>query len=396
MSRSHVSIDLVVLGSGPAAVAAAFGYRDAAGAGGVRVISIDPDIPYERPALSKEYLRGTVTEPDFAMHRPQTYADHDIELALGHTVVDLDPIRHELTTADQKVISYRRCVLATGAEPVRLPIPGANGPAVHTLHHLTDARRVRAAISGTDSAVVIGSGFIGCEAASSLARSGARVTLVSDELQPQSHRLGDWVASQIIEWLVADGIELRLGSGVAEISADARPEVLTTDHGDPIRAGLVLMAAGVRPRIELAKDAGLVISYGRIEVAADMRTSANDVFAVGDVAYAHNDTAGRRLAVEHWGDALQMGQIAGANAAGARRRWQSAPGFWSTIGDHTIKYSAWGDGFDEVRVAPFPDGAFTVWYGTDGRTVGVLTHERDEDYERGATLIEQAAPLPEI
>jgi NADPH-dependent 2,4-dienoyl-CoA reductase/sulfur reductase-like enzyme len=125
-----------------------------------------------------------------------------------------------------------------------------------------------------------------------------------------------------------------------------------------------------------------------------MRTSADGVYAAGDVALARNAAAGRRLPVEHWGEALNQGEAAGAQAAGAGAVWDTAPGFWSTIGTRTLKHVAWGDGFDEARLVDHPGGAWTVWYGTDGVAAGVLCHERDEDYEHGRELIEQGRPLP--
>ena len=115
------------------------------------------------------------------------------------------------------------------------------------------------------------------------------------------------------------------------------------------------------------------------------------MYAAGDIALAHNDAAGRQLKVEHWGDALRMGEVAGANAAGSDESWAQVPGFWSEIGARTLKYSAWGDGHDETRLVTHGDDAFTVWFGRDGRVVGVLAHEHDDDYERGGRLVEQGA-----
>jgi NADPH-dependent 2,4-dienoyl-CoA reductase/sulfur reductase-like enzyme len=124
-----------------------------------------------------------------------------------------------------------------------------------------------------------------------------------------------------------------------------------------------------------------------------LRTSAENIYAAGDVALAHNNTAGRRLAVEHWQDAVDQGQIAGAAAAGQSDQWDSVPGFWTTIGDATLKYHAWGDGFDRALCVEHPDG-FTVWYEKDGATVGVLTHNADDDYERGEEVIRHHKPIP--
>jgi 3-phenylpropionate/trans-cinnamate dioxygenase ferredoxin reductase subunit len=211
---------------------------------------------------------------------------------------------------------------------------------------------------------VIGSGFIGCEAAASLAMRGKQVTIVSNEQLPQAARLGDAAGRRIAGWLQELGITLRMG----------------VEAGPQMQNGLTLMALGIESE--------------RIPVDAGMRTARERVYAAGDLVCAHNASAGRALAVEHWGEALNMGEIAGRNAAGEDREWDVAPGFWSTIGEHTIKYAAWGDGFDEARLVEHERGAFTVWYGREGVTVGVLAHERDADYERGKELVEQGAPLP--
>jgi 3-phenylpropionate/trans-cinnamate dioxygenase ferredoxin reductase component len=165
------------------------------------------------------------------------------------------------------------------------------------------------------------------------------------------------------------------------------------DNGVTIDCDLALAATGVRPQSGLAEDAGLNTANSRVVVGADMRTSAPDVFAVGDVASAFNATAGRHVTVEHWQDAVDQGEIAGAAAAGADGTWDGVPGFWTTIGDATVKYHAWGDGYDRTRLIDHEDG-FTAWYERDGTTVGVLTLNADDDYERGETLIKNAQRLP--
>ena len=154
------------------------------------------------------------------------------------------------------------------------------------------------------------------------------------------------------------------------------------------------MATGVAPRSELAAQAGLELDDGAIPVSAAMRTARDGLLAAGDVCLADNLAAGRALRVEHWGDALGQGAIAGQTAAGVDAGWDEVPGFWSTIGSRTLKYAAWGDGFDASRLHRDGDGAFVAWYGRQGRIAGVLTHERDEDYDRGRELIAQGAPWP--
>ena len=338
---------LVIVGGGPAALAAARGYREAGGDGEVTMLTRELALPYMRPALSKEYLRGEVDEASLALEPPQWYADHGIEVRLGATMA---AVNDAVELIDGTAIPFDVCILATGARPRRL----FDGPS--TLRSLADARELA---KRQGAATVIGSGFIGCEAAASLAMKGLDVTLVTDEDIPHQARLGEAAGRRIAGWLLALGVTLRTGTKATDGT---------------------LMAVGIESE--------------RIPVDAGMRTSRDGVYAAGDVVYAHNAAAGRRLAVEHWGEALNMGEIAGRNAAGDDRAWDVAPGFWSTIGSHVLKYAAWGDGFDEARMVDHARGAFTVWYGREGTTVGVLTHDRDEDYERGKSLVETGAPLP--
>jgi 3-phenylpropionate/trans-cinnamate dioxygenase ferredoxin reductase component len=340
-------VRLVIVGGGPAALAAARGYRDAGGDGEVTLLTRELALPYLRPALSKEYLRGEVDEPSLILEPPEWYAEHGIEVRLGATMTAVGDVV-ELT--DGTAIPFDVCILATGARPRRL----FDGP--RTLRSLADAREL-AKLQGR--ATVIGSGFIGCEAAASLAMKGLEVTLVTDEDVPHQARLGEAAGRRISAWLQGLGVTLRTGTEATEGT---------------------LMAVGIESE--------------RIAVDAGMRTSRENVYAAGDLVRAHNASAGRPLAVEHWGEALNMGEIAGRNAAGEDRVWDVAPGFWSTIGTRTLKYAAWGDGFDEARMDEHAHGAFTVWYGRDGVTVGVLTHGRDADYERGRSLVETGAPLP--
>jgi len=165
------------------------------------------------------------------------------------------------------------------------------------------------------------------------------------------------------------------------------------DNGVTIDCDLVIAATGVRPLSDLAEAAGLDVAGSPTVVGADMRTSADDVFAAGDVALAFNPIARRRIAIEHWQDAVDQGTVAGAVAAEAREEWDGVPGFWTTIGDATVKYHAWGDGYDDARMIDH-SGGFTAWYERDGATVGVLTYNADDDYDLGESLIAEARPLP--
>jgi 3-phenylpropionate/trans-cinnamate dioxygenase ferredoxin reductase component len=386
-------VDLLVVGGGPAGAAAAFAYRQAEGTGSVVLLSADEYPPYARPPLSKEFLRGESKDAFEPLHARAEYSDADIDLRLRERATTLDVRAREVTTGESSY-RYRRCVLAVGSESVRPDLAGVDLADVYTLRSVADARRLREHAGHADRAIVVGSGFIGCEAASSLARLGVRTTLLAEDSLPQQARLGRWVGEQLAEWLARDGVELIGRRLLVSIESSAEGLVVRTSGRARARADLVMLATGARPNAALAESAGLSCEQGRIRVDSQLRTSAPGVFAAGDVALATNTRTRRPLAVEHWGDAEAMGSIAGANAAGRDTEWDSVPGFWSTIGDRTLKYAAWGDGFDEIHVDAGQGGDFAVWYGQGGRTVGVLTHNRDADYDSGQSRILVRDPLP--
>ncbi|MET1007992.1 MAG: FAD-dependent oxidoreductase [Propionibacteriaceae bacterium] len=384
---------LVIIGGGPAGLAAAQAYRERGGQGEVVMLTADHALPYNRPPLSKDFLQGTTDDSDLALEEAAFFEERDIEVRLNTLVAELDPAAHQVRLADGDVLTYTMCILATGSSALRIPVDNAHLPGIYTLRSLSDARRLTEVASTASRATVIGSGFIGCEVAASLSLLGVKVILVTQENLPQQQRLGDFVGQKISGWLRGYGVELVLDSALAAVGHDA-----TTVHLDDreIEADFLVMAAGASPNVELGEKAGLAMEGGRIATDDRMRTSAPDVYAVGDIVHAHNGAAGRSLTVEHWGEAMAMGETAGANAAGEPATWSQAPGFWSTIGDRTLKYVAWGDGFSETDVREHPGGGFTVWYSQDQVVVGVLTYNADDDYERGRELIERGAPVTAI
>jgi NADPH-dependent 2,4-dienoyl-CoA reductase/sulfur reductase-like enzyme len=375
---------LIVIGSGPAGVSAAEAFRAHNGDLPVHILTADSDLPYERPPLSKDYLCGG--SEDVQLHPVRWYDDRSIELINNLHVERIDLPSRTVVAGDIR-FDYAAVVLACGAMPAALSVPG--GESAMQLRSLTDARRLRQATGDADSAVVIGAGFIGCEAATSLARRGVAVTLVAPQSVPQEKRLGA-EAGERLRRLVED-TEVRY---VGDVSVEEiHDHAVRLNNGVTIDCELILAATGVRTRTELAETAGLDMHNSRIVVGGDMQTSAPDIYAAGDVALAHNSAARRALAVEHWQDAVDQGAIAGTSAAGVDAKWDTVPGFWTTIGETTVKYHAWGDGYQRSRLLERDDG-FTVWYEADGTAVGVLTCNADDDYELGGRLIEAGQPAP--
>ena len=386
---------LLAIGGGPAGLAAVRAYRAQGGGGRVAIVSDEHRTPYRRPPLTKELLRGEASEAVLPIESAPWLAEQRIDLIAGR-VVTLDADERVAGLSGGRELRYERCLLATGAEPTRLPVPGADNPSVHVLRTLDHLRELAARLDDTQRVVVVGSGFIGCEIASSLRQRGQIVTLISDEPAPNAARLGGSAAEIIGGWLADDGVALRLGTAVEAIEHDGS-ELVVRAGDDRVAGQLVVMAVGVQPRTELAVHAGIELRDGAIPTDAAMRTARDGVLAAGDVCVAANLAAGRPLRVEHWGDALSQGEIAGTNAAGtgaagAVAGWDTVPGFWSTIGQRTLKYAAWGDGFDAAHLDRNASGGFTASYGRRGTLVGVLTHEADDDYGRGTEQIREGAP----
>lgn len=376
---------LIVIGSGPAGVGAAAAYRARRPEAPVRIVSADGRPPYIRPPLSKDFLRGETD--DVGMHPPEWFRERDLEVVLAAAVDHVD-VGERMVTAGGDTYRYSTLVVATGASPAPLPVPG--GERALQLRSLDDATTLRDAARSAETAVVIGAGFIGCEAAASLALRGVSVTLVAPDELPQQKRLGKEAGRRLRQLVEKAGARYLGGAKVASVEGDS----VRLDDGTTLPADLVLAATGVRPNSAIAESLGLAMQDSRVVVNADMSTSVDGVYAAGDVALAFNTGAGRRLAVEHWQDAADQGEVAGAAAAGDDAKWSGVPGFWTTIGAADVKYHAWGDGYDCSRLIEHGDG-FTVWYAAgDGATVGVLTYQADDDYDRGEELITAAAPPP--
>ncbi|TDO07216.1 pyridine nucleotide-disulfide oxidoreductase [Mycobacterium sp. BK086] len=375
---------MVVIGSGPAAVSAAERFRQIDSHSPVTVVTADVHPPYQRPPLSKDFLRGDTDS--VRLHDPDWFTKRSIRVLTDSPVHDID-LAHSVVHCAAEDFDYRTLVIASGAAPAPLPVPGSDNAML--LRSLEDATRLRDQARGATTAVVIGAGFIGCEAAASLASRGLSVTVVAPEESPQRGRLGEQAGKRILQLLTDAGVHYIGGAEAHALESG----VVHLDNGDTLRADMIVAATGISPNNALAEAAGLAVHEGRITVGADMATTAAGVYAAGDVALADNATAQRPVPTEHWQDAIDQGALAGAAAAGQPGTWGAVPGFWTTIGEATVKYSGWGGDFDNSYLIDHGDG-FTVWYEADGAAVGILTHNADTEYALGQLLVAHRSRLP--
>ena len=389
-------VGLVVVGGGAAAHSCIAAYTERGGQLPITMLSDDDRLPYFRPTVSKQLLTGELAADAIGIvDDPGWYALRDVTVRLSCRVTGLDLANRTLGTSAGPV-PFAAVLLATGSDAATLPVAGADHPTVLRIRRAADAERLVRLVADSPRVLVIGSGFVGCEVAASLRRRGVEVSMASQEAAPQQDRLGEPVASLIAGWLADLGVGVHPGVQLVSLDHGVDGARATFSDGRVVEASTVVLATGASANLDVARTAGLVDDEeGAVPVDASMRTPAPGVFAAGDIVHADHPVAGRRLRVEHWGDAERMGAVAGAVLAGDTAEWRSVPGFWSDIGGRQLKYVAWGDGHDEFAARPSADG-LTVWYGREGLVAGVLTYEHDEDLALGEDLIATKAGFSSV
>jgi apoptosis-inducing factor 3 len=364
--------EVVIIGAGAAGSAAAEMLRRCGFEGGIRLIDGEPDSPYDRPNLSKDYLAGNAPEEWISLRPPDFYSQHRIEVIRGQAKrIDVAGKRVELE--GREPLRYDALLLAPGAEPIRLAIAGADGPQVHYLRSLADSRAIIAAAASAKCAVVVGASFIGLEVAASLRARQLEVHVVGPEALPLERVLGPELGGFIKSLHEEKGVVFHLGRKPERIEAEA----VILDDGTRLAAELVVIGVGVRPRLALAEQAGLAVDKG-IMVNEFLESSAAGIYAAGDIARWPDPHSGERIRVEHWVVAQRMGQTAARNILGARERFTRVPFFWSAHYDVSINYVGHAERWDRVTV----DGSaaqrdVAVRYERAGKTLAVATIFRD-------------------
>jgi NADPH-dependent 2,4-dienoyl-CoA reductase/sulfur reductase-like enzyme/nitrite reductase/ring-hydroxylating ferredoxin subunit len=366
---------VIIVGGGAAGLAAAEMVRREGYDGPVAMISADDEPPCDRPNLSKDYLAGQAQDDWIPLRPPEFYTEKRIELLLKSRVSSLDPAARTVRLEDGSQRVFGSLLIATGSDPVRLPIPGAGGPQVHYLRSYADSRAIVERARTAAHVVVVGASFIGLEVAASLRTRGIEIDLVAPGTAPLERVLGGAVGRFIQSLHEAKGVVFHLGQTVNRV--DGRTVVLS--GGATLDADFVVMGVGVTPVTALAERSGLALDRG-VAVNEYLETSAPGIFAAGDVARWPDPHTGDRIRVEHWVVAERQGQVAARNMLGRRERFDHVPFFWSQHYDVTINYVGHAEQWDAAHV----DGTLesrncSVTYSRAGKRLAVATISRDRE-----------------
>jgi len=375
---------IVVVGGGAAGFAAAEMLRRRGFAGTITMVSNDSAAPVDRPNLSKDYLAGNAPEDWVPLRGDDWYAENKIDLRLNTEVTALDAKVKELTLGDGGKLKFDKLLLATGAEPVRLDIPGTDKKHVHTLRSLADSRAIIAAAKSAKRAVVIGASFIGLETAASLRARELEVHVVAPEKRPLERVFGSQLGDFVRTLHEEHGVVFHLENSINAIGDTG----VTLKNGGSLAADLVVVGVGVRPRLALAEKAGLAIDRG-VSVNEYLETSTAGIYAAGDIARWPDPLTGERIRVEHWVVAERQGQTAALNMLGERIRYRAVPFFWSQHYDVPINYVGHAEKWDTIEI----DGDVAkrdciVRYKRGGKALAVASIYRDRQSLEAAAAME--------
>ena len=379
---------IVIIGGGAAGFAAAEMLRREHYQGSIAMLSSDDALPYDRPNLSKDYLAGSAPFDYVPLRQESFYLENNIETRLGQAVFDIDIRAHEVALTGGDKVPYDRLLLATGAEPIRLSIPGADQPHVRTLRSLADCQALIEYAKSARRVVVIGASFIGLEVTAALRARELEVHVVAPEKRPMERILGPQMGDFVRSLHEEHGVHFHLEETVTAIDGKR----VKLKGGDTLDADLVVVGIGVRPRLELAEKAGLKTERG-VVVDQYLQASEPDIYAAGDIARWPDPHCREDIRVEHWVVAERQGQAAALNMLGFGAPFTAVPFFWSQHYDVPINYVGHAEKWDEIVIdGDIPSKDCLLRFKRDGRVLAVASIFRDVESLQAEVMMEHAAP----
>ena len=387
-------VEFLLVGAGFASAHCATELRKRGAEGEILLVGREPELPYERPPLSKEYMRGESERSDAYVHPSSWYEENDVELLTGRNVMSLDPEQRSAKLQGGDEVRFEKALLATGANVNILRVEGAENEGIHYLRAFGNTEAIRADAEKAEHVVLIGGSYIGSEVAASLTAKGTKCTIVMMEEVLLSNNFGEEAGRFFHDLVELHGIEILGGETLQAFEGDGRVKAVVTESGKQVECDAVVVGAGVRPDVMLAQKAGLEVDDGII-CDAKLQTSVEGIYAAGDVCSYDSVIHGRRLRVEHWDVALQQGQAAGANMLGEDRDYDVVPYFFSDLADWaSLEYVGPAQDWDEIVWRGDRDsGEFSAWYLKDGKVAGCLSVERSEDLGRARELLAEGADV---
>ena len=384
---------IVIVGASLAGGVAANTLREQGYDGPIVLVGSEPVAPYERPPLSKEYLRGEQPFEKALVKSPDHWSTINVETRLGVTAERIDTEGRAVVLADGTTVPYEKLLITTGARTRKIPAPGADLDGVMDLRTVADADRIRAAIEGSGSAVVVGLGFIGAEVTASLKQSGLDVTAVEFAPVPLNRVLGEDIGRALAGLHADNGVHTIFQDSVASFEGSGRVEAVVTAEGKRLPCDVAVVGVGVQPNVEIAAGSPIEVDNG-ILVDEFCRTNVEGIYAAGDVANHQHPLFGRRMRVEHWQNAMRQGAAAAKSMLGTGEPYAEVHWFWSDQFDANLQYAGHHMAWDELVVrGSIPDRNFIAFYISGGLIDAAVALNRGKELRRAMALVKARKPI---
>ena len=388
-------VDFLLIGGGMASAHCASELRRRGAEGSILLVGREPEPPYERPPISKEYLRGDANREDAHVHPASWYEENGVELLSSRNVLSLDAEARTAKIQGGEEVAFGKALFGTGAMVNILRVEGAENEGIHYLRAFGNADAIRADAEGAEHVALIGGSYIGCEVAASLTARGTKCTIIAIEDVALSRTFGEEAGSWFQGQLEEHGVTFHGGETLGAFEGDGRVKAVVTESGLTVECDTVVVGAGVRPDAMLAQRAGVEVGDGGIVCDSKLQTSVAGIYAAGDCCSYESVIHGRRIHVEHWDVAMQQGQHAAGNMLGDEADYEVVPYFFSDLADWaSLEYVGPAYEWDEeVWRGDRESGEFSVWYLQGGKVAGCLSVGRSEELAEARQKIAEGAEL---